>query len=76
MNFSQYFFGAGTPVVAMAQCQNDASPINRPNERFVSWLRILACRVNLALWHTAVFRWRKIYSYLIGANLPKSCFAP
>jgi hypothetical protein len=47
MNFSQYFFGAGMPVVAMAQCQNNANRINRPNERFVSWLRILACRVIL-----------------------------
>jgi hypothetical protein len=30
-----------------------ANRINRPNERFVSWLRILACRVILAFWHTA-----------------------
>jgi hypothetical protein len=45
MNFSQYFFEAGMAVVIVALCQNDAPWINRPNERFVSWLRILACRL-------------------------------
>jgi hypothetical protein len=34
MDFSQYFFGAGTPVVAVAQRRNDAIEISRPNERF------------------------------------------
>jgi hypothetical protein len=43
MDFSQYFFGAGTPVVAVAQRRNAAIEISRPNERFPCWLRILAC---------------------------------
>jgi hypothetical protein len=42
MDFSQYSFDAGTPIVAVAQCQNDTGEREPPNERFVSRLRVLA----------------------------------